>query len=119
MTKAELEKEVERLKEEVEVLELRLDMNDVTKMKTEFVMKFYALFFAAVTAIQSIFIALGKESPFSGNFAWWLFAFAVIYLIGYLLQLAMHMNKSVNVKTKISKDGADIEAAVDESSTKS
>jgi len=112
MTKAELEEENEKLRERIEALEFELHMDNTVKMKTQFMLGGVALYFVIITAIQSIFTLLEKPSPFTGVFGWWTLAFAVLYLIGFLGQIGMLLNKNVGVKAELSKDTISINADV-------
>jgi hypothetical protein len=55
---------------------------------------------------------IGVPSPLNGSQSWVFAFFGVILLAGYLSQIAMMLKSNFSLKTKISGDGAQLEAAV-------
>jgi hypothetical protein len=108
----ELEKENQQLREKIEELELALDSRVIGHEKTRYAMALFGVATAVVLIIQTTFTALGLPTPFTGAFVWFILVTALVYLIGFVVQIAMLWQKDVAVKGKVSATSAEASAHV-------
>jgi uncharacterized membrane protein SirB2 len=105
--------ELEALKQQLEDAEYEAKDSAMIEMKTVFMQRAMVVFLAGITIIQSAFSAFNKPSPFTGAFAWFLIAYAVLILFAYLGQIAMHKNRKIRFTTTIKESSIKVDSVID------
>ena len=113
-TRTELEEEVRELREQLQ--KLNHDINPLKLVREKTIYNRKAFFFLAlfIIAIQSTFAALGLPSPFSSPFNLVLLAIAVVFLVGYLVQIALLLNRRFHISTRLSVKEIELSASTTE-----
>lgn len=119
-TNEQLEAEIITLRRQIEELQDDLEANqhnDFLKSKTFGMQKLLVFILALFIVTQAILGYFDKQSPITGIGLWYFAFLAAVILVGYLSQIAMMLKQNFSIKTRFSRTGAQLDAAVKHNQT--